>query len=112
VYVKDEEITPLVFENNGSAITSCSVSPTLPMGLSVVVDNNTCQIEGTAYEVASETSYIVTGENENGYDLAMVSISIIETEVIETVFEEPLSTSTPALILPQIEDSITSVRQR
>jgi len=35
---EDVAITPLTFINSDGAVTSCSVSPTLPNGLSVSVD--------------------------------------------------------------------------
>jgi len=84
-YTKDSAITTLVFSNTGGAITSCRVSPTLPIGLSVGVNNDTCEITGTPTVVTAQATYTVTGSNAlEVSDTASVEITVIENGVLNT----------------------------
>jgi alpha-tubulin suppressor-like RCC1 family protein len=57
-------ITNITFSNSGGAITSCTVAPTLPAGLST--NSATCTISGTPTEVKAVTLYTVTATNTIG----------------------------------------------
>jgi hypothetical protein len=75
VYGASTSIAPTSLVSNGSAITSCSVSPTLPTGLSI--NQTTCVISGTPTAYLATTSYTVTPSNAVGSGTsAMVSISV------------------------------------
>lgn len=67
------------FLNTGGTIDSCTVSPTLPTGLSLGSD---CTITGTATTSQPASIHTVTGANEGGSDTATVSITVNETDVI------------------------------
>ena len=62
------------FDNTGGALTSCSVTPTLPSGLHLA---SNCSIYGRATANQSSTLYTVTGVNSLGASTATVSIAII-----------------------------------
>ena len=66
-------ITPIIFSNSGGAISSCSVTPTLPIGLSLA---NDCTISGTATATQALTSYTVIGQNITGSNSASVTITL------------------------------------
>ena len=51
-------ITDITFSNSGGAISSCTVAPTLPAGLSI--NSATCAISGTPTKVKAATLYTVT----------------------------------------------------
>jgi hypothetical protein len=76
VYSQDVEIEPLVFTNRGGAVSSCSVTPNLPVGLSVTKEGTSCQISGTPTVVQTVSDYVVTGTNETGDDTATVNITV------------------------------------
>ena len=64
-------VTPTV---SGGAITSWSVSPTLPTGLSL--DSSTGAISGTPTAITSSASYTVTASNTGGSTTASVTIVV------------------------------------
>ena len=88
VYTKDTAIVDLTFSNTGGAVTTCSVEPTLPAGLTVAKDGATCKISGTPTEVISLIEYTVTGSNASGSDTATVSIEVKYNEVVLTLEEK------------------------
>ncbi|NDE16352.1 hypothetical protein EBZ80_15610, partial [bacterium] len=75
-FVAGAAATPLTFTNTGSAVTSCSVSPALPAGLSVTVIGGTCVITGTPATTTATTIYSITSAAVSGLtDTATVSIT-------------------------------------
>ena len=56
-------IVPKTLQQNGGALTSCNVDPTLPAGLSI--DQSTCVISGTPVSESSD-SYSITAVNSGG----------------------------------------------
>ena len=64
-------VTPTV---SGGAITSWSVSPSLPAGLSL--DSSTGAISGTPTTITSSASYTVTATNTGGSTTASVTIEV------------------------------------
>ncbi len=65
-------VTPTV----AGTVTSWSISPTLPTGLSLSSSNGA--ISGTPTAISSTTSYTVTASNSAGSDTATVSITVSE----------------------------------
>lgn len=57
------------------SLTSCSVSPALPTGLSL--DATNCNISGTPTATQAATSYNVTGANSVGTTTASVKIAVV-----------------------------------
>jgi len=74
VELANGEETIIRFRNTGSAITSCTVSPSLPSGLSLSSD---CTIRGTVTSSQPRTSYVVTGRNSAGSSNANIEITVI-----------------------------------
>lgn len=68
--------------NHAGAVTSCSVSPALPAGLSV--DQSTCRIAGTPSAVAAAADYTVTPSNAVGAG-AGVTVSIEVRNVVPQI---------------------------
>ena len=71
VELANGEATVIKFISSGSAITSCTISPRLPTGLSLDSD---CTIRGTATVNQAPTSYVVTGRNASGRSDASIEI--------------------------------------
>jgi N-acetylneuraminic acid mutarotase len=69
-------VTPSTLENGGSAISSCTIAPALPSGLTI--HNTTCVISGTPSSVLSETTYTVTVTNAIGSSTTTLALSVIE----------------------------------
>ena len=57
-------------------VTSWSISPSLPAGLSL--SSTTGAISGTPTALSSQTAYTVNASNSNGYDTATVTITVNE----------------------------------
>ena len=70
-------ITPTSLLNNGSSISSCTIFPNLPLGLTI--NNSTCVISGTPTESFSPTSLLVSVSNSIGTTTTTVSISVAAT---------------------------------
>lgn len=68
-------ITPTTLSPNGAVITDCSVTPTLPAGLSL--NSTSCVISGTPSAVAPEASYSVTVTNSAGSTTVSFKITIL-----------------------------------
>lgn len=67
-------VTPTTLANNGSAITNCTIAPTLPTGLSI--NTSTCVISGTPSTNSSSIEYTVTATNGIGSSTATVTIGV------------------------------------
>ncbi len=94
----NEAVSGWRFANNGGgAITNCSVTPTLPAGLSVRVTSEvlSCEIVGTPQASQAQTSYTVTATNAIGSSQATITIAI--------------NTQLSAPILSNVNDLSTSV---
>ena len=74
VYTVGTSITANSPTNNGGAVTSYSVSPDLPAGLSL--DHDTGVISGTPMAVTATASYTVTASNATGSTRATLTITV------------------------------------
>ncbi|MFP5458062.1 MAG: beta strand repeat-containing protein, partial [Bacteriovoracia bacterium] len=61
-------VTPTTLNTNGSALINCTITPTLPYGLTI--NPSTCVISGVPANIASETSYSVRAQNSVGQSSA------------------------------------------
>ena len=68
-------INAAILNNSGSAITSCSVTPDLPEGLTLHDD---CTISGTVAEDVNETEYTFTATNAVGGSTVTTTIKVSE----------------------------------
>lgn len=67
-------VSPSSLNANGSAITSCTISPSLPSWASI--HNTTCEISGTPTAILSSTEYTVTVVNALGSTTATVTLAV------------------------------------
>jgi len=74
VYTTGTAITPNTPSSTGGAVTSYSVSPALPTGLSL--NTTTGVITGTPTAATATASYVVTASNALGSTTASVSITV------------------------------------
>ena len=71
-------VTPTTLNNNGAAITNCTISPALTVGLSI--NTTSCVISGTPTGILDSTSYSVTAINSLGSSAAAtVTLSVAAT---------------------------------
>jgi len=80
-YPRNFAIETYIFNNlGGTELTTCSVLPALPTGLSVGVaaDNTSCEISGTPTSLSPLTSYSVTASNIAGDDSANIDLRVID----------------------------------
>ena len=75
--IKGTAMTPVIPTANGGVVTSWSVSPTLPSGISI--DPTTGEISGTPSAVTSSATYTVTAQNTGGSATAILTIEVLET---------------------------------
>ena len=71
---KGTAMTAVTPSSNGGPVTSWSVSPSLPAGLSL--DTSTGEISGTPTAITSSASYTITASNTGGSDTATVTIVV------------------------------------
>ena len=74
VYAQGIAIVPNTISNSGGAITQCSVSPPLPVGLSL--DPQTCAITGTPSVVSENTIYAIAASNAAGGSSTRLEIEV------------------------------------
>jgi len=89
-YTVDTTIDTLSFTNSGGVVTSCTVSPDLPAGLSLADD---CNITGKPTTETASAIYQVTGTNGDGNDTADVNITVDDAPVAT-----PTATGTSIII--------------
>jgi hypothetical protein len=70
-----ERINPLTPDLDGVTLTSCTVSPDLPKGLSI--SQTTCTISGIPTEEIPSTKFTITGTNTAGSLSVSINIAII-----------------------------------
>ncbi|MBA5249628.1 MAG: fibronectin type III domain-containing protein, partial [Gammaproteobacteria bacterium] len=75
----------ITFTNTGGTASNCTVSPTLPTGLSIAVHSGTCQITGTINDLITATNYTIKATNTTEFDSATVNISIALKSPVATV---------------------------
>ena len=71
--VNGTAMTAVNVSNSGGSIVSCSVSPSLPSGLSL---SNTCVLSGTPTNGSTNTTYTLTATNSGGSDTATFSLMV------------------------------------
>ena len=71
---KGTAMTAVTPSSSGGPVTSWSVSPSLPAGLSL--DTSTGEISGTPSAITSSASYTITASNTGGSDTATVTIVV------------------------------------
>ena len=71
---KGTAMTSVTPSTSGGPVTSWSVSPSLPAGLSL--DTSTGEISGTPTAITSSASYTITASNTGGSDTATVTIEV------------------------------------
>ncbi len=69
-----ETLTPTTLTTNGANITNCSVSPSLPNGLSI--HSTTCVISGSANKTRVATNYTITATNSAGSGTASLNLTV------------------------------------
>ncbi|MEG3601473.1 MAG: putative Ig domain-containing protein, partial [Candidatus Thermoplasmatota archaeon] len=71
--VNGTAMTAVSVSNSGGSIVSCSVSPSLPSGLSL---SNTCVLSGTPTNGSTNTTYTLTATNSGGSDTTTFSLMV------------------------------------
>jgi Tol biopolymer transport system component len=71
--------------NSGGPIVSCSISPTLPTGLTF--STTTCQIAGTPSVIAASQTYTVIAANTGGSSTATVIITV--SDIVPVIHYSP-----------------------
>jgi hypothetical protein len=78
-FAENSAITTQTPANTGGTITSCTVSPTLPTGLSL---SSTCVITGTPTVLSSATNYTIVASNSGGNFPVVVVIGVDSAPVL------------------------------
>ncbi len=73
-YARNVAITTLTPTLTGNALTSCSISPALPTGLSI--NNTTCAISGTPTTTHLSIFHTITATNSFGTGTTSINISV------------------------------------
>ena len=71
---KGTAMTTITPTSSGGTVTSWSVSPSLPAGLSL--DSSTGAISGTPSAVTSSAAYTITASNTGGSDSTTLTITV------------------------------------
>ena len=80
--LKGSAMTALTVTNSGGAIISCSVSPSLPNGMSL---SSTCELSGAPTVSTTNISYTVTATNTGGSDSTTIYIEVLDSGGTMTV---------------------------
>lgn len=78
IAVKGFEISPVIFKNTGGEVADCSVTPSLPLGFYLSIENHTCVIMGVSQQVSARTIYTLTASNNKNSCTATIEIAVVE----------------------------------
>lgn len=81
--VKGLRIVPVIFKNTGGPVTDCFVTPDLPLGFEIFVENKTCVLSGAPMRPFEKTRYTITVKNDEGESSAVIDIAVIEAPIKE-----------------------------
>jgi len=90
--------------SNGDPIDNCTISPALPLGISI--DNLTCVISGTSFNILPETTFYVTASNNIGPSTPAPVVLSINAQVPSLSYNDTtgnqgaLLSITPAVFSP------------
>ncbi len=96
-YTKGVAITANTPSSSGGAVVSYSVSPAMPLGLSL--DASTGVISGTPTAIMATASYTVTATNSGGSTDANVSIIINDVQPSNLTYSENPATYTKGVVI-------------
>jgi alpha-tubulin suppressor-like RCC1 family protein len=85
--------------NTGGAVTSCTISPTLPAGLAL--DPTNCNISGVPTALSSPTTYTAVGTNAVGPSSATFTITVNDTVPVISFSSSTLVFTKNGVISPQ-----------
>jgi hypothetical protein len=92
IYTKGVAITPNTPGHGGGAVTSYSVSPGLPAGLSL--STSTGVIDGTPTAITASANYMVTATNSGGSVTANLSLAVTDLPPTGLAYAFPTGTYT------------------
>lgn len=81
IAIKRFEIAPVVFKNTGDEITQVSITPSLPLGLHLSIENKTIVLRGTPTEISARRLYTITASNDLGQCNATIEMTVIEAPI-------------------------------
>jgi hypothetical protein len=87
VLFKGVVLTPITPSNSGGAITSYSISPALPAGISI--NSTTGAITGRPTAASSQTNYTITGSNSGGTVTKIISILVNDNAPTDLSYTTP-----------------------
>lgn len=85
-------LSPLSPTNTGGTITSCTVNPPFPGGMTL---SSTCVVGGTPQLPSSQTVYTITATNAGGSAPAALSIAVLAANQPPTLLYSTATTSNP-----------------
>lgn len=97
VYIKDVAITANIPSNSGGAVTSYSVSPPLPAGVSL--NTTTGVIGGTPTVASQSTGYAIVASNSMGSTTCVLLITVAPTPLTLSKAAGDGQTSSPGTVL-------------
>ncbi|HMY65310.1 MAG TPA: putative Ig domain-containing protein [Leptospiraceae bacterium] len=95
--IKGTALPPITPSFSGGTLTSCSISPALPSGLTM--NSATCAISGTPAVTQHLTSYTVSATNSTGTGTSVIGIMIASGTTATVVYGQNgnFTTSTPTV---------------
>jgi len=103
IFIKDVAITALTPVVSGGLVLSYSVSPDLPIGLSL--NTNTGEISGTPTAVAPATTYTVTATNSGGAITYDVNITV--NDVAPVISYTSSNVYTKGMVIPNLSPTVS-----
>jgi hypothetical protein len=82
-FLRGQFILPVVPRNTGGRMSNCSISPSLPSGLTISGTN--CTIAGVPQSSSVSKSYTITASNSSGRSEANISLAVITPDPPSTL---------------------------
>lgn len=81
VAIKGFDVSSVLFKNNGGVVTEISITPELPLGLTLSMEHKACALRGIAMQLSPRTVYTITVGNADGKNISTIEIAVVEAAI-------------------------------
>ena len=78
IAIKQFELPKITFKNSGGIVIDVEIAPSLPIGLHLSIEKQTCVLTGTPIQVSPRNTYTIISRNQDGERKSLLELSVVE----------------------------------